>query len=207
VFSRDPRINWLSAARFFPFGSRDVWFVLALPLFLGSTQGWSFYETGAFLALWVIGYGFVQASAPRVTGARPDNGRAPPDARRLGRWTGLLLVPLVALVGALVGGAPAGPSLIVGLAVFGFVFAANSAVHSYLIVHYAEEGQVSMAVGFYYMANAAGRLLGTVLSGAVFQGFGQGRDGLIACLLTSVVLVAASRLLCVPLKRSEGAGA
>ena len=206
ILSRDPRINWLSGARFFLFGSRDVWFVLALPLFLGATLGWSSYEVGAFLALWVIGYGFVQTAAPRFTGARGGEGRRrAPDAGQLSHWTALLFLPLGALVAALLLDAPAGASLIVGLALFGFLFAANSAVHSYLVVHYADEGRVSLAVGFYYMANAAGRLLGTVLSGVVFQWFGEGKSGLVACLVTSLVLVAASRLLCTPLRRSEAA--
>ena len=206
MLSRDPRVNWLSAARFFLFGSRDVWFVLALPIYLGATLRWSFYETGGFLALWVIGYGFVQAAAPRFIGARLDDaGRAPPDARRLARWTTALLVPLGALVAALWFGAPPGPTLIVGLAAFGVVFAANSAAHSYLVVHYAEEGRVSLAVGFYYMANAAGRLVGTLLSGVVFQLAGEGRTGLVSCLLTSLALVAASRAICKPLQRAESA--
>lgn len=206
VFSHDPRINWLSAARFFLFGSRDVWFVLALPIFLGSSLGWSSYQVGGFLAAWVIGYGFVQTSAPLFTGARAEaGGRRAPDAARLGGWTGLLLLPLVALVAALQLGAPPGPSLVAGLALFGVIFAANSAVHSFLVVHYAEEAQVSRAVGFYYMANAGGRLLGTVLSGAVFQWSGQGQSGLAACLLTSIGLVLASWLLCAPLRRSERA--
>ncbi len=204
VFSRDPRINWLSAARFFLFGSRDVWFVLALPIFLGSSLGWSFYQVGGFLAAWVIGYGFVQTSAPRFTGARLEGGaRSAPNAARLAGWTGSLLVPLLLLVAALLLGAPPGPALIAGLTVFGVVFAANSAIHSFLVVHYAAHGQVSLAVGFYYMANAAGRLVGTVLSGAVFQWSGQGLGGLVACLLTSVGLVSASWLLCGPLRRSE----
>lgn len=204
MFSQDPRVNWLSGARFFLFGSRDVWFVLALPIFLGSSLDWTTYEVGAFLALWVIGYGFVQASAPRFTGTRDgQGGRVAPDAGRLAGWTSALLLPLVALVAALLLEAPPGPSLIVGLAIFGVVFAANSAVHSYLVVHYAEEGKVSLAVGFYYMANAAGRLLGTMLSGAVFQWAGQGRSGLVSCLVTSIVLVAASRVLCTPLQCSE----
>jgi predicted MFS family arabinose efflux permease len=207
VLSRDPRINWLSAARFFLFGSRDVWFVLALPIYLGASLGWSFYATGAFLALWVIGYGFVQAAAPRFTGAKGEGERLPPDARSLGRWTAILLLPLAALVAALLLDAPPGPSLIVGLAVFGVAFAANSAVHSYLVVHYAEEGRVSLAVGFYYMANAAGRFLGTLLSGVVFQLSGEGRTGLVACLLASIVLVAASRLLCTPLQGAEASRA
>jgi predicted MFS family arabinose efflux permease len=206
VVSRDPRINWLSAARFFLFGSRDVWFVLALPIFLGSTLGWSFYETGGFLALWVIGYGCVQALAPRIVGARStDGGSHPPDAVGLGRFTALLLLPLGALVAALLLDVPAGPALIAGLAIFGVVFAANSAIHSFLVVHYAESGAVSLAVGFYYMANAAGRLVGTLLSGAVFPWAGPGRPGLVACLVVSMVLVAASRLFCTPLRRAESA--
>jgi predicted MFS family arabinose efflux permease len=112
---------------------------------------------------------------------------------------------LRALVAALQLGAPPGPSLVAGLALFGVIFAADSAVHSFLVVHYAEEGQVSLAVSFYYMANAGGRLLGTVLSGAVFQWSGQGQSGLVACLLTSIGLVLASWLLCAPLRRSERA--
>jgi len=204
VFSQDSRINWLSGARFFLFGSRDVWFVLALPIFLGSSLRWTTYEVGAFLALWVIGYGFVQGMAPRFTGARDgQGGHIAPDAGRLAGWTAALLLPLVALVVALQLEAPPGPSLIIGLAIFGAVFAANSAVHSYLVVHYADEGKVSLAVGFYYMANAAGRLVGTLLSGVVFQWAGQGRTGLVACLVTSIVLVTASRALCTPLQRSE----
>lgn len=206
VLSQDPRINWLSGARFFLFGSRDVWFVVALPIFLGASLDWTAYEVGAFLALWVIGYGFVQGTAPRFTGARDGKGgRVAPDAGRLAGWTAALLLPLAALVAALLLDAPPGPSLILGLAIFGIVFAANSAVHSYLVVHYAEEGKVSLAVGFYYMANAAGRLVGTLLSGAVFQWAGQGRSGLVACLVTSIIFVAASRILCAPLRRRERA--
>ncbi len=207
VLSKDPRINWLSAARFFLFGSRDAWFVIALPLFLGSI-GWSFEETGGFLACWVIGYGVVQAAAPRFAGARDAtsaSGRRPPDARRLGAFTFALVVPLVTLAAVLSTSVPAGPALVVGLTVFGIVFAANSAIHSFLVVHYAEEGRVSLAVGFYYMSNAAGRLVGTIISGALFQWAGMGRDGLVACLVAAAVLVAASATLCAPLRRAERA--
>lgn len=203
VFSHDPRINLLSAARFFLFGSRDVWFVLALPIYLGATLNWSFYETGGFLALWVIGYGLVQASAPRFAGKRVRGKVLPPDAAALGRWSALLTIPLGLLIGALIYGAAQGPTLVIGLSLFGVVFAANSAAHSYLVVHYADEGNVSMVVGFYYMANAAGRLVGTLLSGVVFQWWGQGQAGLVACLITSMGFVLASCLLCEPLKRSE----
>ena len=129
----------------------------------------------------------------------------PPDARRLAWWTTALVVPLGAIIAGLASGLPPAPTLVIGLAVFGVVFATNSAVHSYLIVHYAEEDRVSLAVGFYYMANAAGRLLGTVLSGALFQWGGLGQAGLITCVAASIVLVALSRLACTPLRRAEQA--
>ena len=196
-------IRWLSASRLFLFGARDVWFVLALPIFLGSVLGWDFHETGGFLALWIIGYGFVQAAAPAFVGGR--GGRPAPDARRLGLWTAALVVPLGAILLAFAFDAPPAIALVVGLAAFGIVFAANSAIHSYLIVAYAEGDKVAMRVGFYYMANAIGRLVGTVLSGAVFQAAGQGADGLMACIAVSIGFVVVSAGLCVPLAASERA--
>jgi predicted MFS family arabinose efflux permease len=197
VVSRDPRINWLCVARMFLFGARDIWFVLAVPIFLASTLRWSFSEVGGFLALWVIGYGVVQAAAPRFFRR--------PGAGTLAAITAALLAPLGALAAALALDAPPQPALVAGLALFGVVFAANSAVHSYLIVHYAEEDRVALAVGFYYMANAIGRLLGTLLSGALFQWGGQGTPGLLACLLGSIAFVVFSALACGPLRRAEQA--
>ncbi len=197
-------IRWLSATRLFLFGARDVWFVLALPIFLGSVLGWDFHETGGFLALWIIGYGFVQASAPAFVGAkRGDARREPPNARRLGLWTALLVLPLGGILTAFHFGAPPEATLMVGLAVFGIVFAANSAIHSYLIVAYAEGDKVAMRVGFYYMANAMGRLVGTLLSGAVFQAAGEGEAGLLACIAVSIGFVVVSALLCIPLSAAE----
>ncbi|MDF1699705.1 MAG: organoarsenical effux MFS transporter ArsJ, partial [Planctomycetota bacterium] len=156
-------IRWLSASRLFLFGARDVWFVLALPIFLGSVLGWDFHEVGGFVALWIIGYGVVQAVAPAFGGSRAGGAsRQPPDAKRLGLWTAALMVPLGAILLALALGAPPMLTLIVGLAAFGIVFAANSAIHSFLIVRYAEGDKVALRVGFYYMANAMGRLVGTV---------------------------------------------
>jgi len=195
---RDARVQWLSAARLFLFGSRDVWFVFALPVFLSAELGWSHAQAGGFLAAWVIGYGIVQASAPSFV-ARS----AAPDARRVGWWTALLLLPLGALAIALQNGFAPAASLMVGLAVFGVVFAANSAIHSFLIVHYADRDSVSLNVGFYYMANAAGRLAGTVLSGAVYQWAGGGRQGLVACLVASMILVGLSLLCSAPLRSAE----
>ena len=182
IFSKSRAINLLSAARMFLFGARDVWFVVALPVFLASTLGWDFWQVGGFLAAWVIGYGLVQSFAPHITGRA--TGRLP-DGRSASAWAVLLAMVPAAMAALLVYGVPAAWVLIVGLTVFGVLFALNSALHSYLIVSYASEDGVSLDVGFYYMANAMGRLLGTVLSGWVFQ-----RWGLAACLAISAALIA-----------------
>jgi len=202
LVSRDPRVNWLSAARLFLFGSRDVWFVFALPIYLSVDLGWSFAQSGGFLAAWVIGYGCVQAMAPTYVGGRGAERDAPTAARVL-PWTLLLIVPLAGLAALLHFGVAPATSLVAGLALFGVVFATNSAIHSYLIVHYADGDKVSLNVGFYYMANAAGRLVGTVLSGAVFQWAGMGTRGLVACLGVSVGFVVASSVSCLPLRSAE----
>jgi predicted MFS family arabinose efflux permease len=188
VFSRVPAINWLAAARFFLFGARDVWFVVGLPVYLYSVLGWSFTEVGGFLALWVIGYGLVQASAPRLIrrshhGTGPGGGTA-----RL--WAFVLALLPAAIAVALDRGLDPAAVLIVGLVLFGIVFAINSAVHSYLILAYSDFDRVSMNVGFYYMANAGGRLAGTVLSGWAYQ-----THGLEGCLWWSAAFVLLAALL------------
>jgi len=188
VFSNTPAINWLSAARFFLFGARDVWFVVALPVFLYSVLGWDFTAVGSFFALWIIGYGFVQASAPRLL-RRSHQGAGPTgNTARVGA----LLLMLVPAGIALALSQEWNPTLVLvgGLGVFGVLFALNSAVHSYLILAYADHERVSMNVGFYYMANAGGRLAGTVLSGALYQ-----TVGLEGCLWTSAIFVLLAALL------------
>ena len=194
IFSKSRAINLLSAARMFLFGARDVWFVVALPVFLASTLGWDFWQVGGFLAAWIIGYGLVQSFAPHITGRA--TGRLP-DGRSASAWAVLLAMVPAAMAVLLVYGMPAAWVLIVGLTVFGVLFALNSALHSYLIVSYASEDGVSLDVGFYYMANAMGRLLGTVLSGWVFQ-----RWGLAACLAISAALIAVAAAVSVALPRS-----
>ena len=200
MFSSSNAINRLAAARFFLFASRDVWFVVALPVYLQSQLGWSALQVGTLLAVWVIGYGAVQALAPGVVGGSRA-GLAPaaglgsraglaPTGRTAFVWAGLLCL-LPALIGAaLLAQWQAELVLVGGLLAFGAVFAINSAVHSYLIVSWARSDGVSLDVGFYYMANAAGRLLGTVLSGLVYQ-----TAGLAMCLFVSSLLVAASAVL------------
>ena len=194
IFSKSRAINLLSAARMFLFGARDVWFVVALPVFLASTLGWDFWQVGGFLAAWVIGYGLVQSFAPHITGRA--TGRLP-DGRSASAWAVLLAMVPATMAALLVYGVPASWVLIVGLTVFGVLFALNSALHSYLIVSYASEDGVSLDVGFYYMANAMGRLLGTVLSGWVFQ-----RWGLAACLAISAALIVVAAAVSVALPRS-----
>ncbi|GAB4344326.1 MAG: organoarsenical effux MFS transporter ArsJ [Gammaproteobacteria bacterium] len=196
IFSNRPAINWLAAARFFLFGSRDVWFVVGLPVYLYSVLEWRFAEVGAFLALWVIGYGVVQASAPRLL-RRSHHGQGPGgDTARL--WIALLAILPAGIALALGAGWPPQTVLIVGLILFGAVFAINSAVHSYLILAYSDHDRVAMNVGFYYMANAGGRLAGTVLSGWAYQ-----THGLEGCLWWSAAFLLLAGLLSLRLPAVE----
>jgi len=194
IFSKSAEINLLSAARVFLFGARDVWFVVGVPVFLYDQLDWTFNEVGAFMAAWVIGYGFVQAIAPKLT-VRSDDGRSA-EVRGAAMWVAVLaLVPLAILM-ALEAGLPAGTVLIGGLALFGLVFAVNSAVHSYLILALSEADGVSVNVGFYYMANAMGRLLGTLLSGLAYQW-----AGLTGCLGVAFAFLVTAALFTVLLRR------
>ncbi|MCT4685124.1 MAG: organoarsenical effux MFS transporter ArsJ [Roseicyclus sp.] len=197
VFSDSANVNWLSAARVFLFGARDVWFVVGIPVYFyavlsdGTVEGnrVAFFTIGTFMAVWIILYGAVQASAPRLLRAQARG-----EAALIGGawiWAGALAV-LPAALAVLVAwaGAPAPwltVTLIAGLLGFGAVFAVNSALHSYLILAFTRAERVTMDVGFYYMANAAGRLLGTLLSGVSYQ-----LGGLPACLGTAAVMLGLS---------------
>jgi predicted MFS family arabinose efflux permease len=195
IFSKSARVNILSAARMFLFGARDVWFVIALPIYLGSVFGWGHSTVGGFLALWVIGYGIVQGFAPRITGKAA--GQVPDGKAAIG-WAALLTL--------ITGGIAYSiqmqwqPELVIvfGLLIFGAIFAVNSSLHSYLIVSYAKEEGVSLDVGFYYMANAMGRLIGTILSGWVFQVW-----GLAACLWVSFVFLSLTTLISLWLPKAQ----
>ncbi len=179
MFSNNRAVNILAAARIFLFAARDVWFVVGLPFFLYSELGWSFWQVGTLLAVWVIGYGGVQAVAPRfVRGSHGPGGE--PDGRTA-VWLALgVAVCPAAMAIALDSNIDPTAAIVIGLIPFGIAFAMNSAVHSYLILAYADNDKVAMNVGFYYMANACGRLAGTVLSGLLYQW-----HGLTACLWTS----------------------
>jgi len=163
VLQKSPAIARLSAARFFLFGARDIWFVVALPVFLGDELGWSFEAIGAFLAVWVMGYGLVQSLAPRLT--RRFNG-TPEGA--FGYLIPMMLVLVLITTSVMVDHLKALVTL-GGLLVFGAMFALTSSAHSYLILAYsAGPDDTAMDVGYYYSANAAGRLVGTLLSGLLF---------------------------------------
>jgi len=187
IFSKNRAINYLSAARMFLFGSRDVWFVIALPVFLASELAWSHTFIGGFLAVWIILYGLVQSIAPKIVNQRRNGA---PNGRTASTWAMLLVCVPILIAISLQLGWPAGATIIIGLLTFGAIFAINSALHSYLIIQYASAEEVSLDVGFYYMANAMGRLFGTILSGLLFQLY-----GLPACLAVSAAFVLIAALL------------
>ena len=210
LFSRDKRLNWLAAARFFLFGARDILFVVGVPLFfaeslaeLGFSRREAFYLIGGFMAFWTIGYGFVQALTPRLLGAEASQlSQTLPLARR---WVWLLVTILAllslvtkasetyALLPALL---PA--FLALGLVLFGALFAINSGLHSYLVLAFSANARVTLDVGFYYMANSGGRLVGTVLSGLGYQA-----GGLALCLSLAVVFAGLSGLALTRIAQSD----
>jgi len=197
--SKDIRVNRLSLARMFLFGARDVWFVVGIPVYFqavlsdGTAEGRreAFFLVGGFMALWIIAYGVVQGFAPRLLGRKGQ-----PEAETVDKavfWSGLLVpVPFVLALAAWAAGGTAAwltLLLVAGLLVFGFIFAVNSSVHSYLILAFGSADRITRDVGFYYMANAAGRLIGTLLSGLSFQ-----IGGLPLCLATAGAMALASWL-------------
>lgn len=194
LLSKSRRINILSGARLFLFGARDVWFVIALPVYLSSVFGWDFWMVGGFMACWIIGYGLVQSVAPSITGK--GSGQVPGGSAAFGWAAALSLLPAAIALGLY---SELNPQwvLLGGLMLFGVLFAVNSSLHSYLIVSYAQTDGVSLDVGFYYMSNALGRLIGTLLSGWVYQAY-----GLEACLWVSSAFVALAALISLGLPKA-----
>ena len=199
VFSKNRNINWLSAARMFLFGARDVWFVVGIPIYFyavlsdGSDESnrAAFFMIGTFMAVWTILYGLVQARAPYILKAAT---RSETEILAQAKfWVALLfLVPalLAGLVWLTGGSSPIlTATIVLGLFGFGGIFAVNSALHSYLILSFTDAKRVTMDVGFYYMSNAAGRLIGTLLSGVTYQ-----LGGLSLCLGTAAVMICMSWL-------------
>jgi predicted MFS family arabinose efflux permease len=194
MFSNSRAVNVLAAARIFLFAARDVWFVVGLPFFLYSQLGWSFWQVGTLLAVWVIGYGGMQAAAPKLMAGRGGGPGGEPTGRTARSLAlGLALCP-AAIAAALEAGVDPTIAILGGLVPFGVAFAMNSAVHSFLILAYSERDRVTMSVGFYYMANAIGRLAGTVLSGVIYEW-----QGLSACLWASAAFVLVAGVLSIAL--------
>ncbi|MEY2802672.1 MAG: hypothetical protein RL657_8 [Pseudomonadota bacterium] len=182
LFAKNAGINGLAAARVALFGARDVWFVVGVPVFLYSV-GWTFPMVGGFVAAWTIGYGLVQALAPQIVQRSLDGlTREVPAARW---WSAVLAVVPMALAGAVVAQVPHLEWVVVGgLGLFGFAFAVNSSVHSYLVLAYAGSEKAAEDVGFYYAANALGRFFGTLMSGLLYQW-----GGLLYALLGSAAML------------------
>ena len=198
LFAKGPGINTLAAARVVLFGARDVWFVVSLPVFLYAA-GWTFTMVGSFLAAWTIGYGLVQALAPRWVKRSADGLSTEVPAARA--WSAALAVVPAAMALALtLHWGPATAVVVGGLVLFGFAFAVNSSVHSYLILAYAGSEKAAEDVGFYYAANALGRFSGTLLSGLLYQW-----GGLLYALIGSALMLAVCAWLTwlLPVKRSS----
>ena len=198
VFQQDRIMLWLCVARAFLFGSRDAWFAVALPLYL-IANGWSSWQVGAFLAIWVIVYGIVQASVPSMMKSKDAKASVP----HVLKFTGLLALPLLVTGGFVYANVQPIFSLMLGLCVYGGVFAVTSSMHSWLAVALHDDGRTAERVGFYYSANAVGRLSGTLVSGGLFALAPSPAIGLTHCLLASAVAVALACMGTVLLRREQ----
>ena len=196
IFTQGRDINILSSARVFLFGARDIWFVVAVPVYMTAKLGWSFSKVGAFMAVWVIIYGAVQAYAPVIIKKR--TGGAKPDGKTAFELAVILTVVMAVLTIILNSGWDPKLAIVIGLYIFGAAFAVNSSVHSFLIIDYADGDKAAINVGFYYMANALGRLTGTLLSGILYQ-FG----GIFYCLIGSVIFLALTSGISLLIPRNE----
>jgi predicted MFS family arabinose efflux permease len=192
LFAKNRAINLLALARVALFGARDVWFVVGVPVFLYAS-GWTFTMVGGFLAAWTIGYGLVQALAPTLVKRSPDGLSTEVPAART--WSAILAGVPIALAVVVALNVPYLVWVVVGgLGLFGFAFAVNSSVHSYLILAYAGSEKAAEDVGFYYAANALGRFFGTLLSGLLYQwggllfSLGGSAAMLLACWLITLAL-------------------
>lgn len=196
IFSQSRNINILSSARVFLFGARDIWFVVAVPVFMTTSLGWNFSQVGGFMAVWVIIYGAVQAYSPIIIKKRTKGEK--PDGKIALELAVVLTIVMTALTILLNSGWHPQLSVIIGLYFFGAVFAVNSSVHSFLIIDYADGDKAAINVGFYYMANALGRLVGTLLSGILFQA-----GGVISCLVGSVIFLIITSAMSIYLPKNQ----
>ena len=192
VFSKNKNINYLSLGRVFLFGARDTWLVVGLPIFLysilsdGSIESnhKAFFVIGTFMAGWTVFYGFVQSITPKLVSNKNST------RKQIEFWASaltvipLFLIPLNFYIQDFLL-----HNTIFVLFVFGFVFAINSSIHSFLILKFTDKNRVTLDVGFYYMSNAFGRLMGTLLSGLSYQ-----YGGFSACVLVAAILLFINRI-------------
>ncbi len=192
VFSKNKDINYLSLGRVFLFGSRDTWFVVGLPIFLysalsdGSLDGnkKAFFIIGTFMAAWTVFYGLVQTITPKILSKDKS------FSKQTKFWAGFLTaIPLLLISFNYYFEEYSIYNVTFLLFMFGFVFAINSSIHSFLILNYTNNKRVTLDVGFYYMSNAFGRLIGTLLSGLAFQ-----YGGFTMCLFITSILLLLNRL-------------
>ena len=192
VFSKNKNINYLSFGRVFLFGARDTWLVVGLPVFLYSMMSdgsiddnkKAFFVIGTFMAVWTIFYGFVQGVTPKILSQNE------PLGKQTKYWASLLIgIPIILILLSLYFEEYKLYITISLLFIFGFVFAVNSSLHSFLILKYTDKNRVTLDVGFYYMSNAFGRLIGTLLSGLSIQ-FG----GFLTCIFITALMLALNRL-------------
>ena len=189
-FSKSKNINILSMARLFLFGSRDIWFVVGLPIFLYSA-GWSFWHVGSFLAFWIIGYGFCQSFVPFLIKKSIDGFTLEISLAKF--WVFILMIiqlALLILIHLDVQYISTEKILIFVLLIYGGVFSINSALHSYLILKFSGNSSVTEDVGFYYSSNALGRFFGTFLSGYLYQ-----ITGITGCIGGSFIFILISFLI------------
>jgi len=190
VLQKGRDVNVLSLARFFLFGARDIWYEIAAPLFLRQALLWSDWTIGLFLGGYTIIYGSFQTSVSKLfkKSSKENLSRVGkifnglPPVSQVKNWAyittiqlvlwGIILYPLYRHFVSIPNdnGAIWGTNVVFvfGVLVFAILFAVNSAVHSYFILRYARKDKLAMDMGFYYMANAGGRLVGTLLSGVLF---------------------------------------
>ena len=192
VFSKNKNINYLSLGRVFLFGARDTWLVVGLPIFLysilsdGSTESnhKAFFVIGTFMAGWTVFYGFVQSITPKLVSNKNST------RKQIEFWaSALAVIPLFLIPLNFYTQDFLLHITIFVLFVFGFVFAINSSIHSFLILKFTDKNRVTLDVGFYYMSNAFGRLMGTLLSGLSYQ-----YGGFSACVLVAAILLFINRI-------------
>ena len=192
VFSKNKNINYLSLGRVFLFGARDTWLVVGLPIFLysilsdGSIESnhKAFFVIGTFMAGWTVFYGFVQSITPKFVSNKNST------RKQIEFWaSALAVIPLFLIPLNFYTQDFLLHITIFVLFIFGFVFAINSSIHSFLILKFTDKNRVTLDVGFYYMSNAFGRLMGTLLSGLSYQ-----YGGFSACVLVAAILLFINRI-------------